>query len=84
MGEEQPSNAALLVHLDYIRQDIAQVITRLDKQNGAIGHHESRLAVIESQASDAKTSGAKWGGTVGGLIAGAAMVWQFFQGHGGK
>lgn len=77
---EPTTNEALLVHLEYIREAADRTNSHLATLNGRVGAAEQKIAVIESQASDAKTAGAKWGGTVGGVIAGAAMVWQFFQG----
>lgn len=78
MGE--PSNAELLVHLDYIRKAADQTNEHLSRLNGRMGEAEQAIAVIESQTADAKQAGAKWGGLVGGVIAGAVMVWQLFQG----
>lgn len=78
MGE--PTNAELLVHIAYIREAADKTNAHLVQLNGRVGDAEQKIAVIESQSNDAKASGAKWGGTVGGLIAGASMVWQFFQG----
>jgi hypothetical protein len=75
-----PTNAELLVHLRYIREAQDQTNSHLSRLNGRVGTVEQKIAVIESQASDAKQAGAKWGGIVGGLIAGALMVWQLFQG----
>lgn len=77
---DEPTNAALLVHLDYIRKAADMTNAHLMTLNGRIGEAEQKIAVIESQANDAKASGAKWGGMVGGVIAGAAMVYQLFQG----
>lgn len=82
---EEPTNAALMVHLDYIRRAADETNSHLRTLNGRIGAAEQKIAVIESQASDAKASGkasgAKWGGMVGGAIAGASLVWQFFKGQ---
>lgn len=78
MGE--PTNAELLVHLEYIKKAADQTNSHLKTLNGRMGEAEQKIAVIESQAADAKTSGAKWGGLVGGLIAGGAAVWQLVSG----
>lgn len=74
------SNEVLLVHLEYIRKAADQTNTHLATLNGRMGEAEQDIAVLKSQANDAKASGAKWGGMVGGAIAGAIAVWQFFQG----
>lgn len=81
---DEPTNAALLIHLDYIRKAADQTNEHLRRLNGRVGEAEQAIAVIQSQASDAKTAGAKYGGIVGGVIAGAAMVWQLFQQGGAK
>jgi hypothetical protein len=78
MGE--PTHEALLVHLEYIRKAADQTNAHLATLNGRMGDAEQAIAVIQSQESDARTAGAKYGSIFGGLIAGAAMVWQFFQG----
>jgi hypothetical protein len=79
MGEE-PSNAALLIHLQYIRQSQDQTNAHLAMLNGRMGEAEQELAVLKDRSGDAKAAGAKWGGLVGGVIAGAVFVWQLFKG----
>ena len=79
--DEQPSNATLSVHLDYIRRAVDETNTHLRTLNGRVGEAEQSIAVLQSQATDARTSGAKWGGIVGGIITGAGMALaQLFQG----
>lgn len=85
----EPTNAELLVHIEYIRKAADSTNAHLAKLNGRvadveddIGAVKTQVAVIESQSADAKSVAVKWGGLVGGVIAGAGVVWQFFQGGG--
>lgn len=78
--DEQPSNAALLVHLDYIRKAADLTNEHLQRLNGRVGETEQKIAVLEAQTSDARTAGAKYGGIVGGIITGGMAVWQFLNG----
>ena len=75
-----PDASEIFVHLEYIRKGIDGLTERLDVQNGHLRRHGEAIAVLHARSQDARKSGAKWGGIIGGAIAGAAAVWQFVQG----
>lgn len=66
-------HGAIVVQLDRIETTIGKVA---DKTDG----HSLLLNTLFTRADEAKKSGAKWGGLIGGLIAGAAAVWQVVMG----
>lgn len=76
----EPSNAELLIHLDYIRKAADQTNAHLLNLNGRVGEAEDRVLVLETRADESKATAAKYGGMVGGVITAAGVIWQFFQG----
>ena len=79
------STETILVHLKYISASVDALVTEAKIQNGRLRKAEmdiSRLDERTTEARDAaRTTGAKWGATVGGGVAAAAgYLWNHFLG----
>lgn len=87
------NHAIVLVHLQYIREGIAAINTRLDKLNGRVSASEDAIAaqgtsitVLQDRETEARSAarstGARWGGAVGaGVAAAMAALWNRFAGQ---
>jgi hypothetical protein len=79
-----------LVHVGYLREDIAEVKAHLGTLNGRTRMAENQIAVLHSRAAESEveakkhggSSGAKWGAGLGGAIAGLVALWQALNGGG--
>lgn len=78
MAEPQ-HNEVVLVHLEYLREQMDGVVARLDKQNGKLETHGRAIAVLQDRGEDSRKSGRNWGLTAGGIgsAIGAALSWVF-------
>jgi hypothetical protein len=73
--------ASLLIHLRYIKDGIDALNVKVDRQNGRIGVTEQDIAVLKDRSTEARTTGAVWGGGIGaGAGAAVAALWHLFGG----
>lgn len=81
MADPLDTHPAILVHLEYLRQGIDGINERLDVQNGRVRKNEQSIAVLEDRATEARRSGAVWGGSIGaGAGAAVAALWHLLNG----
>jgi hypothetical protein len=78
-----PSNAELLVHLQYLRQACDQTNNHLAHLNGRTRTAEQKIAVLEDRSDEAKAEGRKhgaiWGGA-GAALGGIIWIWHALSG----
>ena len=66
MQERQKAHSE---QMDRIEASVLTCSDLLRLQNGRLGTTETRISVIETRQADAASSGAKWGGWIGGIVA---------------
>ena len=76
---DDPTHESIAVHLAYLVKGIDGINDRLDRLNGPVGKHETRIAVLEERTPGRTVAGVAGGA---GTMIGAAviMVWQYFAG----
>ena len=78
MSDPHPTLEQIFVHLEYLKDGVDGINSRLDAQNGRIRTTETEIAVLKDRSEgQRKTSGA-WGaggGFVGGLLAAFVQGW---------
>lgn len=74
----------LLVHIQYIREAVDGINTRLDNLNGRTRTNESDISVLKTElkdrANEGSRNGAKWGAGVGAAISAAIVgIAEYFS-----
>lgn len=73
-----PTLAQVIVHLEYLRDDVSEIKTAVREQNGRVRKLEERVTEINAEAKTAgRNHGATWGAILGGVIAG---IWSAVTG----
>jgi hypothetical protein len=82
-GQIDDSTSAVLLHLSYVRKDIADLKKGVDQINGRVRTNEGKLLVMEDRHKRVGRKGAAWGAGVGAAISGGLITfWQFLGGNG--
>lgn len=78
----EPTNAELLVHINYVREDISGVHARLDTLNGRTRTLENAVAVLKDRANavpsrkDVRNYGAGFGAAGASLVGVLYAIWE--------
>ena len=81
MADDQTTQI-VLVHLEYIREQVDGINGRLDGLNGRTRRNEQDIAVLHDRAAEGRTAGRNWGLTAGGVGTAIAAALAYLFGGG--